>query len=742
MCPPGGKKPHNHQSSTKTMTGDSNSQQHQGGYSSRDFRNDKNEAAISQRNKTNNNVNDNSEEQQPIYITYSLREHCQKLALKTQTTTSSYNHSNLEETVWYCDLTQPFCPRSYTLLEDVVQDYCQPLSTSLLEDEYIGITNVQSNKIPVRTLSIQLRPDTKETTIWRAVQDGFQAVHPKHSLILQRGGSTSSSSSSSNTSKTSSSSSHSSSFQTIGCDGHLPLWIVVNIVTQKRSPWNRLCLLRVFHAKQCPNLMEEELQKIGGISDQKSLLGDQHTPWNIQLKESSALVQYVLEEQYSPSDPCPQDDAEQTSAYFQNKHKQVPSVVSFMHKQQLQQHHLSSHFPSLSSQDYPLVQESVPLIQRIWSELELSNCTYNTLTRESKRFGMCGQPTLDKQFVQHLAQISQQTMLMSLKQNLEQSSESIHENLESLHQVKEWMIELMKNQYNVDVSDVFEDRLDQDASNSKSSNNHIYGQTPIALPKRDPKEFPWHPSVRQALDNIPHTVAEGCMKDFDPAVSIAMAMDSTYQVMQALGQADDEDQKVFLKKTNRQNMTRLLQQRGPLERLMFQVLPQQCHVACSGSEESLPSAAKKLRHAVQRVQTLSDGKIIDQVPLVECTLPRGGCIIVTPQYLLVNTKPISSSLLSMGRSFSSSLRSIRSTSSSGGNDSNEARTAAQQQQPSGTSCRIIAITDVDIAITPQNLLSKATIQTTKGEVVAKINPTHPVNWDQWIRLIQVLKGLQ
>jgi hypothetical protein len=225
---------------------------------------------------------------------YTLRDHCRYLHLKTETTDTA--------TYWYCDFTHHFVqPNAYAyashknknlpLLQDVVQEYCQPLGADELTNLVVGISSSSSSSssnnnhsrmndpIPVRTISIQLRPETKQATVWEAVEEAFDRLHPHHACQFPT--------SNDDGDDSTTTSSASFSFQAIGADGAVPLWMTALVATHRKTLQRRLWL-RFYHASQ-KYLDEEQLQLVGGVSNQKAPLRNVHTPLNTQLAEARRL---------------------------------------------------------------------------------------------------------------------------------------------------------------------------------------------------------------------------------------------------------------------------------------------------------------------------------------------------------------------------------------------------------------------------------------------------------------------
>lgn len=153
-------------------------------------------------------------------------------------------------------------------------------------------------------------------------------------------------------------------FHAIGADGTVPLFLAANMITHKANLERRL-FLHFFHIDQV-YLEEEQLQKIGGISGQKAPLLATHAPINTKLAEASALVQLVKEHGYRPSNDAPRQTKEEMSEFLLSEEFSSKSVLSIFYNE------IKTVFPSLSTRDNGVCQESYPLMDRIWFELEMA----------------------------------------------------------------------------------------------------------------------------------------------------------------------------------------------------------------------------------------------------------------------------------------------------------------------------------------------------------------------------------
>jgi hypothetical protein len=421
---------------------------------------------------------------------------------------------------------------------------------------------------------IRIRPDCDHIKVFEALNEAFAVIHPKHHEVLKNAD---------------------NAFQAIGADGNTPILLSAQITTSKQLPsLERYLLLRFYHANQV-HLMEEVLQKIGGIQKQKSPLKEVQTPLNNKLGEACAMLQGFLrqpalvqllkarlkqeDDEYTKQlrsassrrrlnhhrrrstaisvlheIPSPKNSTRETSRYFMERLKESRSVIDESWDGQ-------PVFPSLSDKDYDVLQETWPLLERIWSELEIAKCTYNTLVDETSRFGMrpC-QPTLDKDYTIQLFQVSQQRMLQDLRRELDKAENAVHDSLNDYSEFEQQLTHVLRRTYNIP--------FDLDHHNPFNRQDHTsdsldLGQTPISLIQRNIADFPWEfDDITLALQDVTHTITCICLEhDYNPVLhSIQVCEKSVDHVFCALEKANDCDQQDFLKRRNRQAMVRLSQQ--------------------------------------------------------------------------------------------------------------------------------------------------------------------------------------
>jgi hypothetical protein len=463
----------------------------------------------------------------------------------------------------------------------------------------------------------------------------------------------------------------------------------VHTKTLERRIW-----IRFYHVESVPLLFEDEncvhassiqdlFHRVNAASNQNKMapLRNILTPINTELAEACVLVQFVLDGDLEPSFPCPEPDQAGTTQFFRTTY--TPSISALEESKNFSRHrNVERLFPSLSNDDYPILQESFPLLERIWSELEFNKCTYNTLLEETSRFGMrpC-QATLDKEFCFALSQISQQHMLLEVQTQVATAESILHETLSHYHELEVVLIDVLRRKYNIPHD------------TDKASGIDI-GQTPIRFPKRKLADFPWHDSVKRALEQVSHRIAEGCLVAFDPSNSIQMADDAVQHVFTAFGKRDDMDQQSFLKQRNRQAMIRVAQHQTICKQLLEKI------ILAPARWPGLP----KLQSAVERWYEISlrshtSNIRRNPVPLLEFKTQLGqGCVTATQ-------------LMIMGGILS-------------------------------TTVLVYDWVDIDVQATPKHPLTKISIiSSDNGNRIGGFNPLD-MNVDKLIQTMQMLKQLQ
>jgi hypothetical protein len=597
-----------------------------------------------------------------------------------------HSESPLFRRYWYCDWTKHFVPspHQHLLVKDVVKDYCQPIRQADLEDMMVGasaMSSMKEDQLAVRTITIQLRPDCDHIKVFKALNEAFAVIHPKHHQVLKNS---------------------ENCFHAVGADGNVPLVLSAQIVTRKRIPTlERLVLLRFYHVTQT-HLVEEILQNIGGLQNLKSPLRERQTPLNNKLGEACAMLQAVLRrtelvqridarqaqlkeevssmkhrtgctlsnngssnkmwEQRAASQQChnmalimlkdlpsPGNSTKETTRFYMEKLKESPSVLDENWENQ-------PVFPSLSNRDYDVLQESWPLLDRIWSELELEKCTFNTLVDETSRFGMrpC-QPTLDKDYCIQLFQVSQQRMLRDLRRELDRVKGAVHDLLNDYAEFEHQLTRIMTRTYHIPLDP---SQSPIHGKNLKSESLEVR-QAPVSLPQRNIAEFPWEfDDITLALQDVTHTITRICLEQvYDPLChSLQVCERSVEHIFGELEQANDSDLQNILTHRNREAMLLLSQQQlylkgilhklstapsawDGLPRLRSEVRRWQEIAQQASNKDDSQEQVKCVNRTSASVTGSSTGRKSFQVPLLELTTKFGTACVTQNTLILLSEVP-------------------------------------------------------------------------------------------------------
>ena len=535
---------------------------------------------------------------------YTLGDHVRHVHLKSEEWPSSCGKT--KTTYNYCDMTQHFVQQAQQrkLMQDVVKEYCRPFTSfAELQDMWVGLDRIEQSashtKEPLafRTLSIRIRPDCLNETVMESIETAFQAVHHTHRIEMQRTGQL---------------------FQAIGADGTVPYLVNAQLCMSKEMTLYRQLIIRFYHTSDIM-LMEEELQIVGGLPPQQSPLAPGTIPVNTQLQEACALVQRLASD--TEETPAPAPTQAETSEFLRSNHMESWGVQKENLRGAGQPRRAV--FPSLSRMDQGGLQESYPLIFRIFSELEMAKCTYNTLAAEETcQFGMrpC-HPTLDKQFCSQLSRLSQERMLLELQHAVEDADRHHHETNNHYNDFV-YLVDFALRKCYLPLPP--ENTTDDEKMNA-----------PIKLPHHP--DFPWSNNVTKALQHV----TKQCMDDQSHHIrhdaikaktaSLALVQDCVQHVFQAFCTADDQDQKAFLKEINKKNMLRLMERQKYLR-----------HVVATITKAKTPQAVVIADYWYEIAQKASNRQgvpdsIERQVPLLEFeTFSGTGC--VTASALIVSSK--------------------------------------------------------------------------------------------------------
>ena len=545
----------------------------------------------------------------------------------------------------------------------IVKEFCQPFTQDALEDLFVGVdtSSVTSmttsasatvqEPLPVRTVFIQIRPDCDHCKVFEALNESFATLHPNNHYVLKN----------SDNCFMAVGADGAKPFVVSGCivtskkldtleryclirfyhldqvhiDDDKMLQKIHGLPPGKtplhsnQTPLNNMLgeacamLQNMYHKRDIVDLLASRVLH----EEEDPVLRNKQSRNNTSATSLQKIQQSVLYDI-----PAPKNSTRETSKFFLDNLQPSPSVLDKMKRDmnngnnenfdgienrymgartaayhhQLQQLGNRPVFPSLSHKDYDVLQESWPLLERFWSELEMAKCTYNTLVEaETSRFGMRpNQPTLDKDYCIQLFQVSQQRMLSDLKDEVDQAESALHDTLQDFTELEHQLtVVTMMRKYNIPIHDVEGSYSSANGANnpfhSKTSDSLDVGQSPISLMKRDPAGFPWEfDEIKLALQDVTHTIACVCLESsFDEIQhSLQVCHRSVSHVFATLERANDTDQQTFLKRRNRQAMIRLSQQQIYLKDLIRKL----------GQAPTIWPGLPKLQDAVQRWQEIAE----------------------------------------------------------------------------------------------------------------------------------------
>ena len=311
---------------------------------------------------------------------------------------------------------------------------------------------------------------------------------------------------------------------------YVPFRIDVQVATRKTEACERELLVRVYHAGPSEPLPPVTLEE--RISEKTSM----------HLREACALVQRMNQPDGAKK-VRPQSHAsfqQAVSSHLLDRYRPCPSVLEE-----------KTTFPSLNSEDWPVIVSSWRAVEAIVEELDSRDATYSTLS--TLRFGSFpALPTLDVHYCSQMRRWSRENMVTQL---LKSAGE-----LEDFAREAEYkcanMISLLQPTF------------------------ESYGIEPPTLPKAEPLTSypfkfvapqttcpPWGAKVMEALNQVQARSSEGSseLPVLQPGEMLAMNAEDSYRraeeavrlVRDAFSKQDDEEQSARLDRKNAQVMDRL-----------------------------------------------------------------------------------------------------------------------------------------------------------------------------------------
>mmetsp|Transcript_464 Transcript_464/g.1137 ORF Transcript_464/g.1137 Transcript_464/m.1137 type:complete len:905 (+) Transcript_464:125-2839(+) len=648
------------------------------------------------------NLNDQLKEQQQSKLSsseiqpsmYTLKDYADYLQLKRERTGKWY----------YCDMTAKLLPsvlsespsnsNSVVDTNDLVKDYCLPIPFRKLKRLYGGLVfydvwegkkmqhrqsvevqkmlrrqslahapatperplepikvngDNKSNKIeeplPVRTISIRVRPDVLCGAIMDAAHNAFEVLSDTCTThIIKRQGA------------------HLRGAVYLP-KKQLAFVVDVQICTQKSDSLERRLLLRFYHIQDDPDALfelgqilqrklREESKKPLATPESSSAtttlssssVGDDEKNENAGLlKQTCSLIQRLMAAEKQEGgiqkmtrkqqsswlglgdSPFDSESAMQSAigAHLESNFKSCPSVREENKKASATIRRLT--LPSLSKRDWPMVEVSSILTNYIVEELDTRDCSYNTLS--TLPFGQfpC-LSTLDLQYCSQLRRLSRENMIAQLLKTAKE--------LEQYTGLAEYKCAVC-----ITLLDPMMER---------------YGVPALSLPKPKPLDGypldytppqticpPWGGLVSEALNIVTAKTPTG---EIDVAGAVQL-------IFRAFTKQDDEEQGARLGRKNAQIMERLSNMQSHQRSMMHNIRDSQ-----DGSEKAAESASRFLNYCKQALNKGKEGypsTLLKEVPLLDVKISLGAaqsgrCYITSKHIVFVTSYiPILGSTRSM-----------------------------------------------------------------------------------------------
>ena len=294
-------------------------------------------------------------------------------------------------------------------------------------------------------------------------------------------------------------------------------------------------------------------------------------------------------------------------SFHNNTVRNIPAMREAVREQLLSQYRACPSvkeggitLPALNSEDFGVIQSSWRLVQSLWDELDTRGLAYSTL-RESRFGTFPALPTLDVHYCSQIRRLSREYMVVQLLKSASQLEEYAREAEYACAN----MISLLKPSF------------------------EAYGIEEPALPKpvpltAYPLDFtapqascpPWGMKVQHALDEIQAwtakqnmvTTATVVLEDEEAKQSFELAEKAVRCVLEAFQKQDDEEQSARLGRKNVQVMDRLAKM--------------QAH-----QQKSIEKLDRALEHSEKAAKAADDFKArsgVREVPLVKWKIVVGG----------------------------------------------------------------------------------------------------------------------
>jgi hypothetical protein len=478
----------------------------------------------------------------------------------------------------YCDVSHYFGVQSS--IPKLVKDYISPLSQDQLKQLYFGIVpsmndSLEKEPLPVRTLCLRIRPDIESGVVMNVVQSVFEGYQSNiKSIVLKRQG---------------------GHFQCAVDHDSAPFFIDAQLCTTKSENKERQLVLRIHHVQD----HAEALVEVGHLATERKA-SDEESPSfaiNIHLKEASSLLQLISAQKhnahsYFDADDCAslQATPKETSLFLQDNYHEEKSVNAGGTS--------SEHvFPALSSQDFSILQSSLPHCLLLWEGISHhhSNCAFHTLI--DVHLGTC----LDTLYLSQIRQLSRETMLERLRMVKTEVDENTQKAEEEYSNFTELLESTFKH-YSIDFPETIPPRM----------------SLTIFPPSKSPPGF----SIAAAMASNGVVV--------DPGNPAAAADEAARKVYAAFSALDDKEQRRYLRKINKEMITRGAEIIVHYQELIDQIEDLKLPSVVAAAKGFCSFARQAVNHK-GRVERFLTSK----VPLLELKILSGSCFITATCMLLV-----------------------------------------------------------------------------------------------------------
>ena len=276
-----------------------------------------------------------------------------------------------------------------------MKDYISPLSQDKLKELYAGIVPsmddfLDKEPLPVRTLCFRIRPDIESAVVMDVVQSVFEGDQNNvRSIVLKR---------------------HDGHFQCAVAHAvdhdSAPFFIDAQLCTTKSDNMERQLILRIHHVQDHGEAMVE----VGRIETERKAAEEESPSFamNFHLKEVSSILQLISSAQkhkthvdaYACSSP--QFTPKETSLFLHENYQEEMSVNAGG---------TTEHFPALSSQDFSILQSSLPHCLLLWKGISHHQSNYDFQTLIDVHLGTCW----DVLYLSQIRQLSRENMLHELR---------------------------------------------------------------------------------------------------------------------------------------------------------------------------------------------------------------------------------------------------------------------------------------------------------------------------------------